>query len=154
VTAVTNSYYAVLLSSVSVAAATPGAISVRRRQARIITGGLSAGMALLALLAGPVVRILYGTTYQDAIPVLQIMCIGLVFTVLTYPVSAVLFARKKTAAFPLMAGLSAAGLIGGNIALLPLWGAVGAAVAFSFSAFLAWAAASIAGARDARIPLQ
>jgi hypothetical protein len=41
--------------------------------------------------------------------------------------------------------LSAGGLIAGNVLLLPLWGAAGAAVAFSVSAFLAWAAASVAG---------
>jgi len=145
VTAVTNSYYTVLLSSISMAAASAEAIATRARQARLITAGLSAAMALLALVAGPVVRILYGAEYLAAVPVLQVMCIGLIFTVLAYPPSAVLFARKQTAVFPLMALLSACGLIGGNFLLLPLWGPTGAAVAFSLSAFLAWATASIAG---------
>ncbi len=152
VTAVTNAYYAVLLSSISMAAASPGAVAARSRQARIITAGLSAAMALLAAGAEPVVHILYGDAYVDAIPVLQIMCVGLMFTVLAYPVSAVLFARKKTAGFPVMAALSAAGLIGGNLLLLPRWGAAGAAAAFSLSAFLAWAAATTAGALERRRP--
>jgi O-antigen/teichoic acid export membrane protein len=78
------------------------------------------------------------------------MCLGLVFTVLAYPVSAILFAQKKTSIFPLMAILSAAGLIGGNFVFLPRWGATGAAVAFSLSAFLSWATATIAGARGRR----
>jgi O-antigen/teichoic acid export membrane protein len=145
VTAVTNSYYTVLLSTVSLAAASADAIATRARQARLITAGLSGAMVVLALLADPVVRLLYGTEYLAAVPVLQVMCIGLIFTVLAYPVSAVLFARKKTAVFPVMALLSAGGLIAGNVILLPLWGATGAAVAFSTSAFLAWITATIAG---------
>jgi O-antigen/teichoic acid export membrane protein len=69
VIAVTNSYYTVLLSSISMVAASAVAVAVRARQARMITAGLSGAMVLLALLADPVVRVLYGPEYLPAVPV-------------------------------------------------------------------------------------
>lgn len=153
VVAVTNSYHTVLLSSVAAAASVPDDLLRRGRQARMVTAGLAAGMLLLALLAPAIVDILYGAAYGEATLVLQIMCIGLVFTVLAYPLGAMLYARKQTSVFPLMAVLSAAGMIAGNMLFLPRFGAPGAAMAYSVSAVLAWAVAVAASLRpDPRSP--
>ncbi len=141
VIAVTNSYYAVLIAEMSSVAASPEALRRRQRAASIAVTGFCAGIALLAVLARPVTVLLFGENFAEAAVVLQIMCVGQIFTVITYPLSAVLFARNQTAVLPLMAVGSAFGLAGGNLYLLPKFGAPGAAVAFSLSAMLAWATA-------------
>lgn len=144
VIAVTNAYYTVLLTNVSAASSLPEALARRARQARLISAGLAAAMLILAMFAPLVIRLLFGPEFAESGRVLQIMCIGLIFTVLGYPPGAILFAEKRTGVFPIMAALSAVGMIAGNYLLLPRFGASGAAMAFSLSAFLAWATATVA----------
>jgi O-antigen/teichoic acid export membrane protein len=98
---------------------------------------LAAGMGILALLAGPIIAILYGSAFTEAASVLAWMCPGLAFLVLAYPVNAVLYVRNRVAVFPLTAALSLVVSVGANLLLLPAFGARGAAMAYSLTALSA-----------------
>jgi O-antigen/teichoic acid export membrane protein len=139
---VANAYLTVLLVEMS---STPTAESLRTRTKSAVGTVLlfSAGIIILALLAQPVVQLLYGEQFAAAGRILQIMCVGLVFTVLAYPINASLYAANRSAVFPVMAAVAALGLVGGNIYLIPRYGAEGAAMAFSGSGFLAWSVLAI-----------
>jgi O-antigen/teichoic acid export membrane protein len=136
VVAATNAYYTVLLAE---AAATGGGERLRGviRQGRSAVLLLAAGMGILALLAGPIIAILYGSAFTEAASVLAWMCPGLAFLVLAYPVNAVLYVRNRVAVFPLTAALSLVVSVGANLLLLPAFGARGAAMAYSLTALSA-----------------
>jgi O-antigen/teichoic acid export membrane protein len=98
---------------------------------------ISGGIVILGALAMPIVRLVFGSQFADASVILQIMCVGLILTVLAYPVNATLFALNKSAVFPIMSAVSVAVFLLSNVVLIPRLGAVGAAIAFSLSAGVA-----------------
>lgn len=142
VIAVTNSYYAVLLSEIS-AQSSGVRIQSHKRRATIVVWLVVAMIPLLAILAGPITRVVFGSAYTGAGFILQILCIGIAFTVLAYPINAALFAHNRSEVFSLMAVVSAITMIFGNIYMIPRFGSVGAAAVFSFSAFLSCAVAFV-----------
>jgi len=89
------------------------------------------GIALLAALADVVVLVIFGNAFAGAGLVLRIMCIGLLFTVLSAPLNAALFAWNKSVAFPIMSGVAIIALVLGNLYLIPRYGVIGAASAYS-----------------------
>ncbi len=136
VIAITNSYYAVLVAQISAAVGSLENMKRLQHRALVVVCGIAVAIALLAVIAPIVVSILFGEEYAATTPVLQVMCLGLIATVAAYPINAVLFARGKTAAFPIMAIVSTVSLIAGNLYLVPRFEAMGAAIAFSLSAGL------------------
>jgi O-antigen/teichoic acid export membrane protein len=132
VVTVVNSYYAVLIAGVS---ASSGEELMRKvRNAWKAVGAMIAGVMLLALLSEALVLILYGHNFDASGMLLRLMCIGLAFTVLAYPLNAVLFARNFSGVFAAMAVASLGAVVVGNLLLIPRYGATGAALAYGLNA--------------------
>jgi len=130
-----NSYLTVLLPELS-AALTPEQVRRKQRHSFLVVGLFAAGIVLLAALADILVAVIFGKEFAGAGTILRVMCIGLLFTVLAYPLNATLFAWNRSVVFPLMSGVAIAALVLGNIYLIPRFGAVGAAGAFSIGGFV------------------
>jgi O-antigen/teichoic acid export membrane protein len=137
ISAVAGSYMSVLLSEMS-ASVSDQTLQRKYRHSILMVIAIVAGIALLAALAQPVVVLLFGSGFASAASVLQIMCIGLVFTVLSYPLNASFFARNKSAVFPVVSVISMGAFIVANIYLVPLHAAHGAAMAFALSGAVAF----------------
>jgi O-antigen/teichoic acid export membrane protein len=132
VSMVSLAYFGVLLPEFS---SSPSYETIRgkRRVSLMVVGLIATGIGVLALVAGPLITIVFGEVFSGAIPLLQIMCIGLLFTVLSYPFSASLFALDTPIVFPVASALSLTAFIAGNIMFIPRMGVTGAAVAFAAS---------------------
>jgi O-antigen/teichoic acid export membrane protein len=138
----TNAYYAVLLAGVS--SATSGeTLRAKIRNAWRAVGLISLGILMLATFAGPLVAIIFGGRFEGAETILQVMCPGLLFSVLAYPMNAFLFARSHSVVFALTAGASLVGVVCVSLLLIPGLGAVGAALAYSTSAFAAFVVSAV-----------
>jgi O-antigen/teichoic acid export membrane protein len=87
VNAVASSLMPVLMSEMS-GALSPSALQRKRLRSFGLVGLLIIGIALVALLARPIVIVLFGDAFVDASGVLQILCLGLSVTVLSYPLNA------------------------------------------------------------------
>jgi O-antigen/teichoic acid export membrane protein len=136
VNAVASSLMPVLMSEMS-GALSPSALQRKRLRSFGLVGLLIIGIALVALLARPIVIVLFGDAFVDASGVLQILCLGLSVTVLSYPLNASLFATNRSIAFPVVSILSTAATIGGNWYFIPILGVHGAAWAFVLSSVAA-----------------
>lgn len=135
---ITNAYYAVLLAGVSSAIAS-NSVQVKIRNAWKAVGLISMGILVVAILAGPLVAIIFGARFEGAGGILRVMCLGVFFSVLAYPTNAFLFARNHSLVFALMAGFSLVAVIFASLLLIPRFGAVGAAVAYSANTCVACA---------------
>ncbi len=128
-----SSYMTVLLPEMS-SALTPESLKRKQRNSVVVVGLISAGLVMVALAADVIVHVFFGEAFAAAASVLRILCAGIFFTVLAYPVNASLFAMNKTAAYPVMSVISLAAFVGANIILVPRFGAEGAAMAFAINA--------------------
>ncbi len=133
---VAGSYMSVLLSEIS-SSLSLDVIKRKQRNAFVVVGLIVGGIALTSLIARPIVNLLFGPGFSEAATVLQILCIGLIFTVLAYPFNATLFALNKSQVFPIMSAISVLVTIAGNAYLVPLFAAHGAAASFSLGMFVA-----------------
>ena len=131
---VTNSYLTVLLPELS-SALTPEMIRKKQHHSMMIVVLFAIGIVVLAAIASPVMWLLYGPAYEAGSLILQIMCVGLLFTVFSYPLNGTLFAWNRTVVFPLMSAIGIGVLVAANALLIPRYGALGAAAAFSLSGF-------------------
>jgi len=125
----TYSYFNALLPEFS-SLSTAQELSARRRSSFGIGLLLIGGIALLALIADPLVALFFGDPFASAGRLLQIVCIGLALNVMTHPLSAVLFSQNKPMVFPVSSGVSIVVFAAGNFVLIPLLGVTGAAVAY------------------------
>ncbi len=93
---------------------------------------LAAGVALLA---GPIIDLVFGPAFAPAVAVLQVAIWAIVFLLLNVPDARLLlvYDRQRQAAWLL--ALSTGLNVGLNLALIPLWGIAGAAVARVLSSF-------------------
>jgi O-antigen/teichoic acid export membrane protein len=130
VIAVTNSFYAVLLTEAS-SSGTQVELHRRIRNASAVVGMILLGLLCLFLLAPYVVPLLFGTSFSDGGRVLQVMIPGMAFVALAYPPNAALFAWNKSFVLPLTAAAATTIFVLGNVLLIPRYGSVGAAVAYS-----------------------
>ena len=137
------SYMTVLLPDFSSNTST-GMLRGKFKHAVIIVVILGMGVGLLAIVASPLVRILFGKDFAESAPLLQIMCIGMTFMVLSYPMNATFFALKKSHIFPLMSGVSLLAFISANLYFIPRIGVTGAAVAFSVGGVVTFITAAVA----------
>jgi O-antigen/teichoic acid export membrane protein len=124
------SYSSVLFIEMS-AAPSPASLSVKRKEAFAIVIAVVIGIGIAALLADPLIPLLFGDKFIGAVPVFRIMCLGLAFVVAAFPTNGTLFARNRSFAFPVMSGISIAVLVPANVILVPSYGPVGAAVAYT-----------------------
>jgi len=132
-----GSYMSVLLAEVS-ASLSPEGLRRTRRHAVVMVCGMIAMIGLLAALADPVVLLLFGRNYPDAVPVVRVMCAGLALTVAAYPINATLFALNRSSVFPVVSGLAMIAFAAGNLYLVPAYGPLGAGMAFSLSGAIAF----------------
>jgi O-antigen/teichoic acid export membrane protein len=124
------SYSSVLFIEMS-SAPTPAGLSQKRKESFAVVGAVIVGIALAALLADPIIPILFGEKFAGAIPAFRVMCVGLAFVVGAFPTNGTLFARNRSFAFPVMSGTSIAILVPANMLLVPAYGSVGAAIAYT-----------------------
>lgn len=131
-----SSYMTVLLPDMS-SSPSPESLRRKRRNAFVVVGLMAVGVLLVMLLADPLVRMLFGDEFAGAGSVLRILCVGLLLTIAAYPINASLFAMNRSAIFPVMSALSVPAFVGGNLLLVPRFGADGAAMAYTFGAAVA-----------------
>lgn len=129
VIAVTNSFYAVLLTEAS-SSGTQAELRRRIRNASTIVGMILLGLLCLLLVAPYLVPLLFGTSFSEGGRVLQVMIPGMAFIVLAYPPNAALFAWNKSFVLPLTAAAATSVFVIGNLLLIPRYGSLGAAVAY------------------------
>lgn len=127
-----NSYWTALLPDISTAKG-EDEISLKRKQSWRIVLTILVLLAICAGGAPVIVRILFGAAFDEAIPAVQIMCLGIAFMVASYPTNATLFARKKSSAFPLMSAASILTFAIAGILLIPSYGMIGASIAFALN---------------------
>lgn len=127
------SYSSILFVEMS-SAPSQAALSMKRKEGMVIVVAMIVGIGLAALLANPLILILFGAKFAGAVPVFRIMCAGLACLVAAFPTNGTLFARNRSFAFPVMSGTSLAVLVSANVLLVPFYGPVGAAVAYAMGA--------------------
>jgi O-antigen/teichoic acid export membrane protein len=124
------SYMVVLMPELS-ASLSPEALGRKRRNSLGVIALLVLGIVMTAVFAPFLIRILFGPSFIGAAPVLQIMCLGLLCTVLAYPMTASLFAAGRSVVFPIMSAASLLAFIVVTTYLMPRLGVLGAALGYS-----------------------
>lgn len=95
-----------------------------------ITTWLSLAQSVaFTVLAGPIIRILYGPAYAAAVPVLQILVWNTAFSYMGYVRNIWLLGEGKHRVLFVINLSGAAVSLAANASLIPLWGACGAAAA-------------------------
>ncbi len=135
---VSGAYMNVLLAELS-SSLSPEVLKRKRKHAFAVVGIIILGIACIALIADPLVRLIFSKDFIEAAAVLQILCVGLVFAVLSYPLTASLFAMNNSVIFPVTSVAAMATLVGASFYLIPLMGVKGAALAFVSSNFISFA---------------
>lgn len=100
----------------------------------------------IAVLAEPVVTTVYGTAFRGAVVPLQILIFSLVFAFLYWPAGSLLNACDRQSSNTWIMGTTMVVNIAMNAALLPRYGAVGAAFSALVGNFVLWAGAMFAAA--------
>lgn len=137
-----NAYLTVLLPELS-SSLTADVLRKKLRQAFMVIGLFAIGIAILAALADVVVLVIFGPAFAGAGLVLRVMCLGLLFTVLSAPLNAALFAWNTSVAFPVMSGVAILALVVGNVILIPQYGVLGAASAYSIGGIVGFLISSV-----------
>jgi O-antigen/teichoic acid export membrane protein len=104
------------------------------RMVTLVTVGTA---AVLGLTSDPLVRILFGQAFADAVPALRWLLLGTVAWSTTNVTSPYVSASGRPGLGVFVFGLSAAVDVLLNLALLPRWGVVGASIAATSSYILA-----------------
>jgi PST family polysaccharide transporter len=125
---VNQSLYTALLPSASTLA---GETSLRPYLRRALLRGLaiSAGLLLLAPLAGPFIALFYGEAYQGAAPLVPILLLTVIFDALTLPVALLAYPLERPQALAAAELLRATALLALVALFIPRWGPAGAALA-------------------------
>ena len=100
----------------------------------------------IAMLSPEIVRIMATADYSGAVRIIPLVCLGLALSALQGPMSQGLSLARRSEFFLLAAGAGAAVSVGGNLMLVPRYGAMGAAVS-SVAAWLAVIAARYLASR-------
>jgi len=94
----------------------------------LAVSGIGLLLALPAVLfAGPLVHLLFSARYAASAGIFQVLCLNFVLTLVTQPLSTVLYATDRPDAIAAVAGLQLALAVAGNWLLVPLYGGLGAA---------------------------
>lgn len=126
---VASAYMNVLLAELS-STLSADVLKRKRRHSFAVVGMIILGIACIALVADPLVQLIFGEKFSEAAVVLRILCVGLVFAVLSYPLTATLFAMNNSVIFPVTSLAATIVLVGTNLYLIPRMGVKGAAIAF------------------------
>src|SRR5207249_873020 len=112
-------------------------------QALRYLGVLTLPICLFGLAASPlIIHLLYGATFNPAVPVLEVLFVTAIFAVLSQAMSSALLGAEAPG-YLLKIGLGAVVLsVAVDLLLIPRWGALGAAVAKTFVQ-ASWAMAAL-----------
>lgn len=91
-----------------------------------LLGGLIAGCLFLA--SGPVIRLLYGTRFAGAAPLLRLLCWLLVVQTMSYPLGDALTTVDRNGQRVTITGVAAGLNLGVNLLVIPRYGPAGAAL--------------------------
>jgi O-antigen/teichoic acid export membrane protein len=125
-----NAYLTVLLPDFA-RVLSHDALRRKRRHAYLMTGAICAGLAVIALVAPLLVRVVFGPSFAGVTPLIRMMLGGTAAIVLGYPVNGTLYVLNKSVVFAFMAAASALVLALLCWLLIPIAGAMGAAVAYA-----------------------
>ena len=95
------------------------------------------GIVIVAVFADRVIGTLYGEAYVGAVPVLRVVIWVFMFNFLNPFVSHLLFARGEQSTSLTIGAITAVAALGLSLALIPIWGPLGAACALLASTTLA-----------------
>jgi O-antigen/teichoic acid export membrane protein len=109
--------------------ADPAARSRARKLGLLASAGLSAGPLLILPFAGAFITFLYGKGWSDAAPTFAWLLAASALQVQTAFLSRRLVAAGREKVMPFGQGMAAAANVGVNLALIPAYGALGAAIA-------------------------
>ncbi len=137
-----NAYLTVLLPDFA-SVVDLAALRRKRRNALLMALAMCGGLGLLALLAWPLVRILYGPSFDDVAPLLRVMVAGTGAVVLGYPITGSLYVLNKSVVFAAMSLVSVGVLAALCWLLIPSMGAMGAAVAYTCGGIASTAVAAV-----------
>jgi O-antigen/teichoic acid export membrane protein len=94
----------------------------------LVVSGIGLLLALPAVLfAGPLVHLLFSARYAASAGIFQVLCLNFMLTLVTQPLSTVLYATDRPDAMAAVASLQLALAVAGNWLLVPLYGGLGAA---------------------------
>jgi O-antigen/teichoic acid export membrane protein len=127
--------YYVMLPVLSRAHASDAALA-RRMAARMVAGSTALGLVLaapLALLAGPIVQVLYGPEFAPAADVLRILSLVLGLHCISFSLGAILAAVGNQGQRVVVQAVVAALNIGLNLLVIRQWGITGVAWVFVLS---------------------
>ncbi|GAA3121594.1 O-antigen/teichoic acid export membrane protein [Kribbella aluminosa] len=112
------------------------AAEIARRLIRPTLAGVAAAAIPVALLAGPVMRLLYGTSFESAVTPARVLVAGMVLAGGSGVASAYLYGRGSPGLNSIVLGAGLVVTVVLDVTLIPRHGAMGAAVA-STAAYLA-----------------
>ncbi|HEY4569263.1 MAG TPA: polysaccharide biosynthesis C-terminal domain-containing protein [Kribbella sp.] len=113
----------------------PEAAAVARRMIRPALAGILVAAIPVALLASPVLRILYGASFAPAVAPARVLVAGMILAGASGVASAYLYGRGTPGLNSLVLGVGLALTVVLDVTLIPQFGALGAAVA-STAAYL------------------
>lgn len=82
----------------------------------------------IGIVAPQIIATFYNEQYGAAVPILQILCVSLVFIFLYFPLGALLAATNQQHKNTVIYGVAAAISVGGNLVFIPIYGVAGAAL--------------------------
>ena len=131
--------------------ATEAAAQVRRllRPALVLA---SLAIVPLFLLAGPVLRLLYGAAFDSGVRPAQVLLLGMLLSAASGVASGYLYGRGRPGLNSLGLGLGLVATVALDLALIPTYGALGAAVASSCAYLLSDAVLVLLVLRRSALP--
>jgi len=87
----------------------------------------------ILMFSGGVIRFFFGQAYDAAIPVFGIISVSYLIRMVVWPLGLIIWALNKQSFLTLLNFLQLLLMIGLNCLLVPAWGVIGAALAFSVS---------------------
>jgi O-antigen/teichoic acid export membrane protein len=102
--------------------------------------------------APSIVSFFYGPAYEPTVGVLRVLSVGLFFAFLSFPLGSLIAAQNRQRINTVIFGIAACVSIGLNIVLVPLFGALGSAIAAS-STMIVLCGASVWASRRTIAPL-
>ena len=109
-------------------------------EANLVATGLALALLAIVLVLSPFAFMLFGSAFQAGVIPLVILCVGLVIRSVFGPASVVLSVHNRPYAALPAVGASIATLVVANLALVPHFGLMGAAIA-ALIAMTVWSAA-------------
>lgn len=100
------------------------------RQAISLSTLVGVGISVVFILAEPLVTLLYGSAFRDAVPILRIMLLGYLFFAYSYPFILLIYRLDRPDLVTRADAVHLFLLLIGDWLLIPIFGAIGSALLF------------------------